>query len=91
MARWSIGIEAEGDRVMTIEEIVELADAVAPAGGIASGIGANRYGAQVVVLADTRDEAISKGMEEFALAVEKAGLPSFPIVRVEASSEDDET
>ncbi|MGH8934617.1 MAG: hypothetical protein ACRDZO_29295 [Egibacteraceae bacterium] len=88
--RWSVGIEAEGDRVMTVEEIVELADAVAASGGIASGIGTNRYGAQVVVLADTRDEAISKGTEEFALAVNNAGLPVFPIVRVEATSEEEE-
>ena len=27
--RWSVGIEAEGDRVLSREEIVELADAVA--------------------------------------------------------------
>jgi len=88
--RWSVGIEAEGDRVMTVEEIVELADAVAASGGIASGIGTNRYGAQVVVFADTRDEAISKGTEEFTVAVQKAGLPVFPITRVEATSEDEE-
>jgi 3-phosphoglycerate kinase len=27
--RWSVGIEAEGDRVLTREQVVELADAVA--------------------------------------------------------------
>lgn len=91
MMRWSVGIEAEGDRVMTLEEVVELADAVAPSGGIATGIGTNRYGAQVLVFATTRDEAISRGKEEFAAAVAKAGLPVFPIVRLEATSEDDET
>ena len=26
--RWSVGIEAEGDRVLTREQVVELADAV---------------------------------------------------------------
>jgi len=88
-SRWSVGIEAEGDRVMTREEVVALADAVATSGGIATGIGTNRYGAQVVVAAETRDQAISKATEIFAQAVEKAGLPVFPIVRVEAISEDE--
>ena len=32
--RWSVGIEAEGDRVFTREEVVELADAVAASGGV---------------------------------------------------------
>ena len=40
--RWSVGLEAEGDRVLTHAEIVELADAVAPSSGIASGIGTTR-------------------------------------------------
>ena len=33
--RWSVSVEAEGDRVLTHEEIVELADAVAASSGIA--------------------------------------------------------
>lgn len=90
MIRWSVGIKTAGDRLMKQEEVVELADAVAPSGGIASGIGTNTYGAQIVVFADTRDEAIKKGKEQFAEAVEKAGLPVFPIVRVEAVSEDED-
>ena len=49
--RWSVGIEAEGDRVFTREEIVELADAVAASSGVATGIGTNRYGAQLLVAA----------------------------------------
>jgi hypothetical protein len=77
--RWSVGIEAEGDRVMELEEVVELADAVAANGGIASGIGTNRYGAQLVVVADTREEAIEKGRAEFDAAVRKAGLPGYPV------------
>ncbi len=88
--RWSVGIETSGDRIMKQEEVVELADAVAPIGGIATGIGTNNYGAQIVVRADSREEAIEKGKEEFAEAVEKAGLPVFPIVRVEAISEDED-
>jgi hypothetical protein len=85
--RWSVGIEAEGDRVLELEEVVELADAVAPAGGIASGIGTTRYGAQLVVVAENHDEAVAKGRAEFDAAVRKAGLPVYPVVRVEAVSE----
>lgn len=88
--RWSVGIEAEGDRVLAQEEIVELADAVAASSGIATGIGTNRYGAQLVVRAASRDEAIEKATGEFERAVAKAGLPGYPVVRVEAISEDDE-
>ncbi|HEV7830314.1 MAG TPA: hypothetical protein VGP04_16010 [Pseudonocardiaceae bacterium] len=90
LMRWSVGIEAQGDRIMKLEEVVELADAVAPLDGIATGIGTNRYGAQVVVFADGREEAINKGKQHFADAVQKAGLPVYPIVRVEAISEDDD-
>jgi hypothetical protein len=75
---------------MKLEEVVELADAVAPISGIATGIGTNRYGAQVVVFADNREEAIKKGKEHFASAVVKAGLPVYPIIRVEAISEDED-
>ena len=85
--KWSVAIEAEGDRVMELDEIVELADAVAPAGGIASGIGTNRYGAQLVVEAGTRDDAVERGRAEFDAAVRKAGLPVFDVVRTEAVSE----
>jgi hypothetical protein len=90
LIRWSVGIEAQGDRVMKLEEVVELADAVAPLNGIATGIGTNRYGAQVIVFADNREDAIAKGKEHFASAVQKAGLPIYPIVRVEATSEDED-
>lgn len=90
LIRWSVGIEAEGDRIMKREEVVELADAVASLNGIATGIGTNRYGAQVVVFADSRDDAIKRGKAHFADAVQKAGLPVYPIVRVEAISEDED-
>ena len=86
--RWSVGIETEGDRVLSREEVVELADAVAPSSGIATGIGTNRYGAQLLIEAGTRDEAIEKARAEFARAVAQAGLPEYPIVRVEAVGED---
>jgi pyruvoyl-dependent arginine decarboxylase (PvlArgDC) len=88
--RWSVGIEAEGDRVLTREQVVELADAVATSGGIATGIGTNRYGAQLIVEAATREEAIGKATDEFARAVAKAGLPAAPVVRTETISEDED-
>ena len=44
-----MSLRAEGDRVLSLEEIVALADAVAPMGGIASGMGTTTYGAQLVV------------------------------------------
>jgi hypothetical protein len=89
--RWSVGIEAQGERVLTREEVVELADAVAASSGIATGIGTDRYGAQLLVHADTRDEAIERATVEFSAAVAKAGLPSGPIVRVEAISEGEDS
>lgn len=94
MMRWSVGLVAEGDpdtdRVVSLEEVVELADAVATREGIATGGGSTRYGAQIVVLAGSRDEAIERGRAEFADAVRTAGLPDFPIVHAEAISEAEE-
>ena len=88
--RWSVGVEAEGDRVLTREQVVELADAVAASGGIASGIGSSRYGAQLMVQAATREEAIERATAEFTRAVATAGLPAGPIVAVEAVSEEED-
>jgi hypothetical protein len=88
--KWSVGIETQGDRVLSRQEIVELADAVAASSGIATGIGTNRYGAQLLVEAGTRDEAIEKARAAFARAVTRAGLPEYPIVRVEAVGEDED-
>jgi hypothetical protein len=87
---WSVGIEAEGDRVFNREEIVELADAVATNAGIASGIGTTRYGAQLLVTADTREDAIAAATELFQAAARTAGLPAAPIVRTEADSDAEE-
>ncbi len=88
--RWSVGVEAEGNRVLTREDVVELADAVAASNGIASGIGSTRYGAQLVVEADSRDEAIRKGTQLLVSAAAAAGLPAGPVVRTEAVSESEE-
>jgi GMP synthase-like glutamine amidotransferase len=78
---------AEGDRVLTREDVVELADAIAASGGIATGIGTSCYGAQLIVEAASRDEAISKATSEFGRAAAAAGLPAAPVVRTEAISE----
>ena len=83
-------MQAEAQRVLTREEIVELADAVAASGGIATGIGTNRYGAQLIVQADSRDDAVEAATAEFTAAAAKAGLPPGPIVRAEAVSEDED-
>ena len=88
--RWSVGIEAEGDHVLTREEVVELADAVAASGGIATGIGTTRYGAQLIVEAASREEAIAKATDEFRRAAHEAGFPASPVVRTEATSEDED-
>jgi hypothetical protein len=85
--RWSVGVEAESGRLVTREDVVELADAIAGLGGIASGIGSTRYGAQLLVEADTRDGAVDKATAAFRAAARAAGLPDGPIVRAEAVSE----
>jgi hypothetical protein len=85
--RWSVGIEAEGERIFTREDIVELADAIADHDGIASGIGTSRYGARLVVEADTRQDAISQAANVFQAAAKTAGLPAAPVIKTEAISE----
>ena len=90
MAQWSVGIEVEGDEVMTLEGIGDLADAVAAAGGIASGIGETRYGVKVLVCAEDREQAIAKATEILRTAARAADLPEWPVSRVEAVSEDEE-
>jgi hypothetical protein len=88
--KWSVAVEAEGDRVVTREEVVELADAVAMSSGIASGIGTHRYGAAIVVEAEDVKEAGELATAEFARAAAQAGLPQWPVVRVEAVNESDD-
>lgn len=87
---WSVVVVAQGDRVVEREEVVELADAVAASGGIASGIGTTTYGAQLVVEAGTSDEAVSLAQAEFVAAAARAGLPSWPIVSTDAISEEED-
>jgi hypothetical protein len=88
--RWSVSLMAEGDRVIELEEVVELADAVAASNGIATGMGTASYGAQIVVEAESVEQAVERAMEVFTEAVAKAGLPVWPIVDVETIAEDEE-
>lgn len=87
---WSVSIRTEGDRLMEREEIVELADVVAIYNGIATGMGQPGYGAQIIVEAVNRDEAISRGTRIFKEAAATAGLPEFPIVHAEAITEEED-
>jgi hypothetical protein len=88
--QWSVVLEAHGDRVLTREEVVELADAVAVHSGVASGIGTTTYAAQVLVDADTREAAAQRGVEVLTRAAEVAGLPAWPVAAVEVTGPDDE-
>ncbi len=88
--RWSVGLEAEAGQVLTREQVVELADAVAASGGIATGIGTSRYGARLIVQAAGREEAIEKATAEFTRAAAQAGLPPGPVLRTEAIGEDED-
>lgn len=88
--KWSVSIRAEGDRILEREEIVALADAVAPMEGIASGIGTTTYGAQLVVEAESADEAVDLAVPALVRAAGLANLPAWPVVRAEVIGFDDE-
>jgi hypothetical protein len=88
--RWIVALQAEGDREVQIEEVVELADAVAAHEGVASGMGTNSYGAQVVVEADSSELAVERAMAVFTAAVAQAGLPEWPVVTVETEGQEEE-
>jgi len=88
--RWSVTVVAEGEQLLTREEIVELADAVAAHEGIASGIGTSTYGAQLVIEAATEEAAVEAGVAALEAAARQAGLPAWPVSRAEVISEDDD-
>jgi hypothetical protein len=88
--RFSVSIVAEGDREIRLDEVVELADAVAPLQGIASGAGSMSYGTQIVVEAENSDQAVDAAIPLFLDAAARAGLPEWPVTRVETIGEIDE-
>jgi hypothetical protein len=88
--RFSVSLRAEGDREVTLEEVVELADAVATLNGIASGFGTMGYGAQIVVEADTSDAAVDLALEQFTAAVATTSLPQWPVTQAETIGEDED-
>lgn len=89
--RWSVSLLAEGDRVISLDEVVELADAVAGHQGVASGMGTHSYGVLLVVQAGTQEEAMEVGMKLFAEAASSAGLPEWPIVDAEVLADEEES
>jgi hypothetical protein len=88
--KWSVSIEADGDRILELDEIVALADAVSTMEGIASGIGKMSYGAQVVIEAEGADEAVNLAVPAFIRAAEVAQLPAWPVARAEVIGFDHE-
>lgn len=88
--RWSISLRADGDRVLDRDEIVELADAVAPWEGIASGIGTMSYAAQIVIEAPDSDGAVDLAIGVFRDAAAQAGLPSWPVAWAESIGDESE-
>jgi hypothetical protein len=88
--RYSVGMKCDGDKEMSHEEILELADAVAIHSGIAMGIGQEAYGAKIIVDAENAREAELVAKEHFRAAVQQAGLPAWPISEVETLSEEDD-
>lgn len=88
--RFSVSLVADGDREVTHDEVLALADEVARLEGIASGIGAMSYGAQIVVEAASSDEAVDVAIRRFTTAATQAGLPDWPVTRAETVSEEDD-
>ena len=88
--KWSVAVTAEGDRVLSRAEVVELADAVTAWSGIATGIGTSGYGARLLIEAPGPEAAEQRARDAFAQAARTAGLPPWPISGVSLISEDSE-
>lgn len=88
--KFSVSVYAEGNRIISLEEVVELADAVAHMSGIASGAGSMSYGAQIVIDAENSDQAVEIALAKFTEAVAQAKLPDWPITKAETVSEIDD-
>lgn len=88
MTSWSVLIEAAGGRRPAATAIDLFADAMIDHNGIVSipqrGAG---YGARLTVDAPNPAAAVALALDLFRAAVDDAGLPASPIVRVEALTE----
>ena len=81
---------ADGDRELSREEVVELADAVAVWSGVATGIGTSSYGAQLLIEAPEPEVAEQRARDAFAEAARTAGLPPWPISSVTMIGENED-
>lgn len=88
--RWIVAIQAEGDREIRIDEVVELADAVASHEGVATGMGTHSYGAQIVIEADSSEVAVERAMDVFTEAAARAGLPDWPVMNIETEGQEED-
>ena len=88
--KFSVSLVAHGDRDMTLDEIVELADAVAPLSGIASGMGTTSYGAQIMVEAESAVDAVNEGRKLLEAAIAKTSLPKWEITDADTMSEEED-
>ena len=82
--RWSVALEAEGDRVIAREEVVELADAVAGHGGVASGIGTPSYAARSSSRQTPGIRRLRPARPFMSEAARHAGLPAWPVTVADA-------
>ena len=79
---------ASGDRVISLAEVMELANMIAKFNGIANGAGSTTYGAQIIVRADSAEQAKEIALAKFGQAVRQAKLPVWPILSVEISGKE---
>lgn len=88
--KYSVSLVCEGDREVKLEEIVELADAVAAMNGIASGMGTMSYGVQIMVYAENSADAVNEGRKLLEDAIRTTSLPFWTVTTAHAMSEDDD-
>jgi hypothetical protein len=77
--RWFVTVTADGDRIVTDAEVARLTEAIAAAGGAATGGGTPSYGVSLQLAAGTREEACTMGTAMFTEAASRAGLPAWPV------------
>ena len=68
--KFSVSIHVEGDREVTLEEVIELANDVARMNVIASCYDTMGYGAQIYVCAVGYEKAVEKAIQQFTQALE---------------------